>query len=116
MSLPNLNDVVPALPHVWKPVGGFRVGARIRGVRPGTLFAPAAEPMAKSRKHGNDEMSPEVPAAPQSAGDTMAAAADRDRVAARAYELYVARGGEDGADMEDWLAAERELSSGRTNE
>jgi hypothetical protein len=30
----------------------------------------------------------------------------------RAYELYMARGGTDGADMEDWLVAEREFSQG----
>ena len=35
-----------------------------------------------------------------------------DRVAARAYELYLARGGADGQDFDDWLTAERELSSG----
>ena len=35
-----------------------------------------------------------------------------DRVAVRAYELYLARGGSDGRDFDDWLAAERELSSG----
>ena len=35
-----------------------------------------------------------------------------DRVAARAYELYLARGGSDGQDFDDWLAAERELASG----
>jgi len=40
---------------------------------------------------------------------------DRDRVAMRAYELYMARGGRDGADMEDWLIAEREVS-GRASE
>jgi hypothetical protein len=34
---------------------------------------------------------------------------DRDRLAQRAYELYLARGREDGRDLEDWLAAEREL-------
>jgi hypothetical protein len=33
---------------------------------------------------------------------------DRDRVATRAYELYMARGGSDGSDLEDWLTAERE--------
>ena len=65
--------------------------------------------MAKTRKKGNGDTSPEVPAAPQSAGDTMAAVHDRDRIAARAYEIYLARGGTDGADMEDWLAAEREF-------
>jgi hypothetical protein len=34
---------------------------------------------------------------------------NRDRIAARSYELYEARGREDGHDLEDWLAAEREL-------
>jgi len=33
----------------------------------------------------------------------------RDDVARRAYELYEARGGEPGAELEDWLRAEREL-------
>jgi hypothetical protein len=33
----------------------------------------------------------------------------RDRVALRAYELYLARGGGDGGDFDDWLAAEREV-------
>ena len=28
----------------------------------------------------------------------------------RAYELYLARGGRDGAAMDDWLNAERELN------
>ena len=35
---------------------------------------------------------------------------DPERVSARAYELYLARGGADGQAWEDWLAAERELS------
>ena len=30
-------------------------------------------------------------------------------VAARAHELFLARGGEHGHDIEDWLAAEAEL-------
>ena len=33
-----------------------------------------------------------------------------ERVAARAYELYLERGRTDGRDWDDWLAAERELS------
>jgi hypothetical protein len=32
------------------------------------------------------------------------------RVALRAYELYLQRGGGDGRDIDDWLAAERELT------
>jgi hypothetical protein len=50
-------------------------------------------------------------AAPQAAGD-MTANEDRDRIALRAYELYLARGAGDGAAMDDWLSAERELSNG----
>ena len=33
-----------------------------------------------------------------------------ERVAARAYELYLARGGAHGNDWQDWLTAERELA------
>ncbi len=35
-------------------------------------------------------------------------------IAARAYELYLLRGGEDGHDVDDWLAAENELRENRT--
>ena len=48
--------------------------------------------------------------APQSVGDTTAGAPDRDRIAMRAYELYLARGGTGGYELDDWLTAERELS------
>jgi hypothetical protein len=40
----------------------------------------------------------------------------RDRIAVRAYELYLARGGADGGDFDDWLAAERELIGSNTRE
>lgn len=32
-----------------------------------------------------------------------------ERIAKRAYELYLERGGIDGYDMHDWLQAEREV-------
>jgi hypothetical protein len=35
-----------------------------------------------------------------------------DEVARRAYEIYQRRGGNHGADLDDWLAAERELKPG----
>ena len=54
--------------------------------------------------------------APQATGDTTAAANDRDRIAARAYELYLERGGSGGSDMDDWLAAEREFSNRKSND
>jgi hypothetical protein len=85
--------------------------------------------MAKSRQKDNvldrdrgedanigerEGSNPDVPeAAPQFAGDTTAGETDRDRVARRAYELYLARGAEDGRDMDDWLVAERELTGPR---
>jgi hypothetical protein len=39
-------------------------------------------------------------------------ATPRHRIAMRAYELFLARGGADGGDFDDWLAAERELTGG----
>ena len=48
--------------------------------------------------------------APQSTGDTTVGAPDRDRIAMRAYELYLQRGGTGGYELDDWLTAERELS------
>jgi hypothetical protein len=36
-----------------------------------------------------------------------------EEIAARAFELYERRGGTDGADLDDWLEAERQLSEER---
>lgn len=38
-------------------------------------------------------------------------AATLDQIAARAYQRFLARGGEHGHDVEDWLASERELAT-----
>ena len=38
---------------------------------------------------------------------------DSDAIARRAFELYESRGREDGHDVEDWLEAERELTTRR---
>ena len=62
--------------------------------------------MAKAR---NQTTVNTPPSAPQDSGDTTAATIDRERIANRAYERYMARGGVDGQDLEDWLEAEREL-------
>jgi hypothetical protein len=35
-----------------------------------------------------------------------------DSVARRAYELFLERGGVHGHDLDDWLAAERQLNGG----
>jgi hypothetical protein len=76
----------------------------------GTSVAPEL-PMPKPRRKNNSG-GVAVETAPQNAGDTTAGNIDRERVAQRAYELYLARGGADGMAMEDWLAAERELTQG----
>jgi hypothetical protein len=66
--------------------------------------------MAKTRR--KPEEIGALQAAPQAVGDTTAASVDRERVAQRAYELYLSRGGSDGYDVDDWLSAERELGGG----
>jgi len=42
-------------------------------------------------------------------GRTAAEVDREERIRVRAYELYEARGGEDGHDTEDWLSAEAEI-------
>jgi hypothetical protein len=44
---------------------------------------------------------------------SLASEPSHDDIARRAYELYEARGCEDGHDEENWLQAERELRHGR---
>ena len=79
--------------------------------------------MAKSKKHESDERlhaesqsgadENAAGAAPQLSGDTTASNVDRERLAARAYELYLERGGGEGRDLEDWLTAESEFERGQ---
>jgi len=42
------------------------------------------------------------------------AAPSDEEIRARAYEIYIERGGEHGMDFEDWLRAERELRQSRS--
>ncbi|HXB54206.1 MAG TPA: DUF2934 domain-containing protein [Vicinamibacteria bacterium] len=51
------------------------------------------------KENPRKKVSPPPPTGPPSA----------DEVARRAYEIYLARGGEPGHEREDWLRAEREL-------
>jgi Protein of unknown function (DUF2934) len=62
--------------------------------------------MAKSRRKDYE--------APPTDEGSAATNVEPDRVARRAYELYLARGGGDGRDMDDWLNAERELENSKT--
>jgi len=49
------------------------------------------------------------------AGQTTVANPDRERIALRAYELYLARGAVDGLAEDDWYTAERELGNGESS-
>lgn len=77
--------------------------------------------MAKARRKTISDVAADVAndtggvlteAPPQSAAETEDL--DRDRVAQRAYELFLERGGGHGQAMDDWLAAERELLRDRS--
>jgi len=59
--------------------------------------------MAKRNSRKNPK--PTAPDAPQSSFDRVS----NDEIAARAYEIYLARGAMSGNDLGDWLQAEREL-------
>ena len=68
--------------------------------------------MAKSRN--SSQTLPADSSAPTGVQDRPPASGDlHDRVAQRAYELYLERGGADGGDFDDWLAAEREVNAAR---
>ena len=97
--------------------GGSQLDRRDETQPQPVASAPFEEPTSQEAERLGDPGTGSGDAwAPQATGDTTAAADDRDRIAARAYELYLARGGSGGSDMEDWLAAEREFSSGRSND
>ncbi|HEY9065432.1 MAG TPA: DUF2934 domain-containing protein [Burkholderiaceae bacterium] len=71
----------------------------------------------ESSPDASPQSSPEAStseAGPQIGGEPIPNDADRpltrdERVRAAAYRRFVARGGEDGNDVEDWLEAEREV-------
>jgi hypothetical protein len=72
--------------------------------------------MAKTRKRSDGAtIEAEPPANPESPESRYDASTNgnAERIAARAYELYLARGGAHGQDWEDWLTAERELAGTR---
>lgn len=65
--------------------------------------------MARQKKIASETASPEM------AGQTTAANFDRERIALRAYELYLARGAVDGQAEDDWYTAERQLATGEVS-
>jgi hypothetical protein len=70
--------------------------------KPTNSMATGPRPV-RGRKPKNGE--------PDSAADSTTGrpAPSEDEIRARAYHLYLERGGRDGADFDDWLIAEAEL-------
>jgi len=66
--------------------------------------------MAKPRKRQNGDASNSITSTLENPEHGADGRPDPERISARAYELYLARGGADGQAWDDWLAAERELS------
>ena len=66
----------------------------------------AAPPRSSSPIPASDDPSPELPTPEQDLPERRL-----ERIAVRAREIYEARGGEHGQDLDDWLQAEREIDS-----
>ncbi len=69
--------------------------------------------MARTNKPAGDN--PETPKpsrAPRKGNGSTDPLNNPDAVAKRAYEIYQNRGGTHGADLDDWLEAERQLKPG----
>ena len=54
-----------------------------------------------------------APTAAESTSTRPSSAPTPEQIAIRAYEIFIARGGQDGRDQEDWYQAENELRLGR---
>ena len=72
--------------------------------------------MARTNKPQNGSSETPRPArSPKKNNGEVESFNDPDAVARRAYEIYQRRGGDHGLDLDDWLAAERELKPGRSD-
>jgi hypothetical protein len=77
---------------------------------------PRRSSQASSQNQTAGDSNNDVRSEPSETGsgtlETMSGAAgDPDSIALRAYQRYEERGREDGRDLEDWVAAERELAN-----
>ena len=65
--------------------------------------------MAKSAKRRTDQTVTRTASRPPTAPPSGPAQVTEDDIARRAYDRYLARGCEDGHDLEDWFYAEQEV-------
>jgi hypothetical protein len=66
-------------------------------------------PRTTKPANGSSESPRPVRTSKKGNGSTGAHLADPDAIARRAYEIFKGRGGGHGADLDDWLEAERQL-------
>jgi Protein of unknown function (DUF2934) len=85
------------------------VSAADRGAADQVAIEPAAQPIVSE---GSPSMHTATAWSDRPGVNDVSAATD-EAIARRAYELYQARGGTHGADVDDWLQAERELRGER---
>jgi hypothetical protein len=68
--------------------------------------------MPRSNKPNNDTSGAPKRSRGSTRGNGGPHMTDADAVAKKAYEIYQSRGGTHGADLDDWLEAERQLKRG----
>ena len=83
-----------------KPERSTAADATIRGVA-------SPRPRARAAKLKSAQ------SAPETISETLVARPTDAEIRARAYEMYLERGGHDGLDFDDWVRAERELRQRR---
>ena len=71
--------------------------------------------MARTTKPANGSPDSPKPVRTRKGNGSPGTMKDSDAVAKRAYEIYQNRGGSHGADLDDWLEAERQLKHGPTD-
>jgi len=72
------------------------------------------ETMSRHTKSTNPSNTPgrRLAAAAETSPTRTAIPPSHEQIAARAYEIFIARGGQDGRDQDDWYQAESELRLG----
>jgi len=68
--------------------------------------------MPRTNRSADEASNSPKPRAPKNNGHADDTDNNPDAVARRAYEIYQSRGGNHGADLDDWLEAERQLKRG----
>jgi hypothetical protein len=78
------------------------------------LYSGTEAAMPRANKPSNGPATTPRSARPSTKGNGSGADHfnDQDAIAKRAYEIYLNRGGQHGADLDDWLEAERQLRPG----